>query len=104
MNDEATPLAAPARRDALAAALLLAGGLVAYVGYFLGEATSATGQYGRLLRSWAMLSALAAVLFLATLAVGRRWARVVAIILLTTDAVAGIDPAYRLMLLGFNAP
>ncbi len=83
-------------------ASLICGALIAYWGWFMGTATSATGTYRWLLREWALCTGAAIALFLVGFALGPKWARWGAASLLMVTLVAGLDPAQRLAAIGWS--
>jgi hypothetical protein len=93
-----------AMRRPLSAVLLIFGSICALLGTFIGYASSATGTYGWLLRLWAGWSIGATALLMASIWIGPQWVRIAGLLAIALILTAGIDPASRLALIGWNAP
>lgn len=76
--------------------------MLAFWGWFIGAATSATGTYGWLLREWALCSVGAIALFLVGFVLGSKWVRWAAASLLIITLIGGLDPAQRLAAIGWG--
>lgn len=83
---------------------IVIGVIIAYLGAFIGYASSATDQYGDLLRFWAVATFVAIAIFGLVLAMSSGRTRIVCALLIATTLGLGFDPFYRLIEIGWYAP
>ena len=92
-----------ARFQITSLAVTVCGVLTASVGAFIGYATSATGNYGHLLRHWATATALSLIVLGWQVMRLHGWPRYFTAAIIVVIVAMGVDPLRRLALLGWWA-
>ena len=85
------------RRAVVSSMFVVMGLLAAMIGTACANVTVVNGDYSGLLWGWAILAVIASILFGFAIGLGRKWVRWVAIALLATTWLAGMDAAGRLI-------
>ena len=85
------------RRTAVSSSFVVAGLLAALIGIACANVTVANGDYSGVLGGWAILTVIATIFFGVAIRLGGGWVRWIAVALLATTWLAGVDAAARLM-------